>query len=220
MPELQSTELASFQHVWLPGTGQTRNAPTFLLLHGTGADERDLLPLGAMLFPGAPLLSPRGRVLENGRSCRFFRRLAEGVFDEDDIRLRAAELSTFIDEASARYGFDRSQVISLGFSNGANIAAAMLLLQGKSALAGAALLSPMVPLVPPQLPDLSDVPIFIGAGRQDSLVAPQETERLATLLGDAGASITLHWHPGGHTVTQDEITSARQWLEAIPRTLG
>ncbi len=220
MPELQIAQLASFQHIWSPGEGQPGGGPILLLLHGTGTDERDLLPLGALLAPGAARLSPRGRVLENGYAPRFFRRLAEGVFDEDDIRFRARELSRFLDHAAAEYHFDRSRVIAVGFSNGANIAAAMLLLHGANALAGAILLAPMLPLTPPQLPDLSAVPIFIGAGRQDPLVSPQETERLAALLKMAKAPVTLHWHPGGHTITQDELVAARQWLQAAWPGIG
>jgi len=179
-------------------------------LHGTGGNEDDLIPLGQGLAPGAVLLSPRGKVLERGMP-RFFRRLAEGVFDLEDLTARTHELADFVTAASARYRFDPGAVIAVGFSNGANIAASLLLLRPKL-LRGAVLFRPMVPLTPPKTPDLSGVPVFLAAGRADPLVAPSETERLAALLRTAGASVTLNWHPGGHGLAAGEVTAARAWL--------
>ncbi len=205
---MSSTDLG-FVHNFVPAT--IPDAPTLLLLHGTGGDENDLLPLGRALAPGAALLSPRGQVLEQGMP-RFFRRLAEGVFDTDDLIRRTHELAAFIGAASAAYGFDPSNLIAAGFSNGANIAAALLLLR-PAILAGAVLLAPMVPLEPEQPPELSAKPVFIGAGRRDPLVPPENTERLAGILRTASADVTLRWHPGGHALTPDTVRAAAEWLQ-------
>src|SRR5262249_7162147 len=159
-----------------------------LLLHGTGGDENDLLPLGQVLAPGAALLSPRGKVLENGMP-RFFRRLAMGVFDEQDLRFRSRELAEFVQTASDQYGFDSQKVIGVGYSNGANIAASLLLLH-PGVLRAAALFSPMVPLEPERLPNLTGVAVFVAAGRSDPIVPPENTRRLQSLLTEAGAAVT------------------------------
>jgi phospholipase/carboxylesterase len=196
----------SFVHVFTPGTTST----TLLLLHGTGGDERDLLPLGEMLLPGAAILSPRGQVLEHGMP-RFFRRLAEGVFDEVDLRQRAGDLARFVASTAERHHFDARKVIAVGFSNGANIASALLLLH-PGVLAGAILFRAMVPLVPDSPPSLESARVLISNGRADPLVAPEETERLATLLRSAGAEVTVEWQPGGHQLTQADIRTARAWL--------
>src|SRR5262249_49553016 len=161
-------------------------------------DENDLLPLGQALLPGAALLSPRGKVLERG-APRFFRRLAEGVFDVEDLTRRTAELAQFVDAAADAYGFDRSRVIAVGVSDGASSP----LVLHRGTLAGAALFSPMVPLEPAALPDLTGRPVFVGAGRHDPIVPPAETERLAALLRRAGADVTLHWSNAGHTITRE-----------------
>lgn len=184
--------------------------PTLLLLHGTGGNEDDLLPLGKAVLPGGTLLSPRGAVLEHGQP-RFFRRLAEGVFDQDDLRQRTADLAAFVGEASARYSFDPRRVVALGFSNGANIAAS-LLLSGSRALAGAVLIRPMVPFEPDPLPDLAGVPVLVSAARQDPLVPPPLTERLAELLAASGAAVETVWHPGGHGLVQGDVTAATRFL--------
>jgi predicted esterase len=198
----------SFIHQYHPAT--VPGAPTLLLLHGTGGNEYDLLDLGRMLLPEAALLSPRGQVLENGMP-RFFRRLAEGVFDLDDLRQRTQDLADFVGAAGAHYGFDAKRVIAVGYSNGANIAASTLLLRPE-VLAGAVLFHAMVPLVPEQQPDLSGVPIFMGAGRNDTMIPPAQTERLAQMLEEAGAKVELLWQPGGHNLTQAEIQAAKRWL--------
>lgn len=197
----------SFIHQFIPGAA---NAPTLLLLHGTGGDETDLLGLGRALDDRAALLSPRGKVLENGIP-RFFRRLAEGVFDLDDLMRRTHELADFVAESATQYGFDPTRVIAVGFSNGANIAASLLLLRPE-VLAAAILFRPMVPLVPEALPDLTGVPVFIGAGRQDPIASPAETERLVSLLRETGATVALHWEAGGHGLTQGDLNAARKWL--------
>jgi predicted esterase len=186
--------------------------PTLLLLHGTGGSETDLLELGHSIAPGAMLLSPRGNVLENGMP-RFFRRLAEGVFDREDLQRRTHELAAFVEAASTAYGFDSRRVIALGYSNGANIAASVLLLR-PGVLSAAILLRPMVPLEPEKIPDLAGVPIFMAAGRFDPLVPPTNTERLAALFQAAGADVTLRWHNGGHALDREEIASAQAWFSS------
>lgn len=202
-----------FVHRYEPpidGENNSSGAITLLLLHGTGGNEDDLIPLGRALLPGAGLLSPRGKVLENGMP-RFFRRLAEGVFDLEDLALRTGELAEFIGRAADEYGFDRNQVIAVGFSNGANIAGSLLLTH-PGMLRGAVLLSPMVPFEPQSPVDLSDTFVFIGAGRTDPIVPIAQVERLADLLSGSGADVTVHWEPGGHTVTNSEVQAAREWL--------
>jgi predicted esterase len=205
--------MPEFIHEFAPGNATGRGL-TLLLLHGTGGDERALLPMAPLLEPGAAVLSPRGKVLEQGRP-RFFRRLAEGVFDLEDLKLRAHELADFVETASARYGFNPRRVIAAGYSNGANIAAAVLLLRPRT-LAGAVLFRPMVLIMPDELPGLVGMPVFISAGRQDPIVRPEETKRLAKLLGDAGADVTLNWSANGHWLGPEEIALARQWLVSLP----
>ena len=199
-----------FIHRYIPAPGAT-DGPTLLLLHGTGGDENDLLGLGRALAPSAALLSPRGRVLENGMP-RYFRRLAEGVFDLPDLRARTHELAGFATEAAQVHGFDPSRVVAVGYSNGANIAASVLLLR-PAVLAGAVLLHGQVPLAPDEPPDLSGVPVFISAGRADRMAPGEESERLAALLRQHGARVELHWEPGGHSITASEVEAARRWLE-------
>lgn len=203
-----NTANSAYQHRFIPAT--TDEPRTLLLLHGTGGSEDDLLPLGGMLLPGAAILSPRGQVLEHGMP-RFFRRLAEGVFDLDDLRARTAGLADFAGWAAGEYGFDPGQVTAVGFSNGANIAASLLLLR-PGTLAGAVLFRAMVPLAPERPPALAGVRVLIGAGRSDPLVQPAEVERLAALLAAAGAEVAVHWEPGGHQLTAGDVSAARAWL--------
>lgn len=202
----------SFVHRYVPGAGANAGH-TLLVLHGTGGDEDNLLPLGRALLPGAALLSPRGQVNENG-ALRFFRRLREGVFDQEDLARRTDDLASFVRAASRKYGFDSSSVVAAGFSNGANIAGS-LLLKHPSLVRRAVLLAPMVPFEPQPLPDLSGTAVFIGAGRADTMVPPENTERLAQLLRDCGASVTLHWESGGHSITPSEVSAAAQWLRDL-----
>jgi predicted esterase len=184
--------------------------PALLLLHGTGGNENDLIPLGWELAPGAALLSPRGKVLEQGMP-RFFRRLAEGVFDLDDLRARTAELASFVRAAEEAYGLPAGGTVAAGYSNGANIAAALLLLH-PGTLAGAVLFRAMVPLEPDPLPDLGGAPVHLSAGRADTMVPGAETERLAGLLGRAGASVTLDWRDAGHGLVREDVAAASTWL--------
>ncbi len=213
-PEDVSADALGFIHRYLPPTARAERAgrTTLLLLHGTGGDEEDLIPLGRALLPGAGLLSPRGKVLERG-APRFFRRIAEGVFDQEDLARRTEELAEFIAGAAKTYTLDRDGIVAVGFSNGANIAAS-LLLRRPGLLRRAVLLSPMVPFEPDPLPGLAGTAVFIGAGRTDPMVPVAQAERLAELLRQAGAAVTLHWEPGGHGVTEGEIDAAREWITA------
>jgi predicted esterase len=202
-------EPLEFIHRFVPGNGS--GAPlTLLLLHGTGGDENDLLELGRNLAPSATLLSPRGKILENGVP-RYFRRLAEGVFDLKDLEARTHELADFVGVAVRYYGLAADRILAVGFSNGANIATSVLLLRPQ-VLAGAVLFRAMVPLVPKRLPTLQGKPALLAAGRQDPIVSPEETERLRRLLVDAGAEVTLHWEPTGHGLTPADIAVAGAWL--------
>lgn len=211
-PEDVSGDALGFVHRYIPpsASGELAGSTTLLLLHGTGGDESDLLPLGRALLPGAGMLSPRGKVLEQG-APRFFRRLAEGVFDQADLARRTEELGEFVTAAIRTYGLEPDGVVAVGFSNGANIAAS-LLLRSPGVLRGAVLLSPMVPFEPDRLPDLAGTAVFIGAGRSDQMVPQAQTERLAELLREAGADVTVHWEPGGHGVTKGEVDAAAHWI--------
>ena len=195
-----------FIHEFLPGS----SSRTLLLLHGTGGNERDLIPLGRELDPNAALLSARGKVLENGMP-RFFRRLAEGVFDVEDLKYRANELADFVSAAAQHYGFSTDELVAVGYSNGANIAAGMLLLRPEI-MRAAILFRAMVPLVPDTLPDLSSARVWIGAGDQDPIVPASETKRLAELLRRAGADVIIRFAKAGHGLTNDDLETARHWL--------
>lgn len=199
------------KHIFKKGSNEQK--PTFLLLHGTGGTEQDLLPLMELVDPSANVLSVRGNVLENGMP-RFFRRLAEGVFDEEDLIFQTQELNEFLDEAAETYGFDRRNVYAHGYSNGANIAASLLFHYG-DALAGAVLHHPMVPRRGIQLPDLAGVPVFIAAGKNDPLCTPQESEELHALLEEAGADVSVHWEYNGHQLTRSEVEAAAAWYEKL-----
>ena len=203
----------SFVHRHEPARGS--GEPPLLLLHGTGGDESDLLSLGRTVAPGAALLSPRGKVLEGGMP-RFFRRLAEGVFDEADVRRRAIELADFVEEARQAYGL--SAPIALGYSNGANIAAAVLLLRPEG-LAGAALLRAMVPLSSPPEADLDGKPVLILSGAMDPIVPADNAARLASMLERAGASVSHRILPAGHGLSQADVTVAREWFGELCPTL-
>ena len=163
-----------------------------------------------MLLPGAGLLSPRGNVLEKGMP-RFFRRLAEGVFDEADLRVRTAALAAFVGSAASAYGFDASSVIAVGFSNGANIAASLLLL-APGTLKGAVLFRAMIPLRPPEPPSLAGVRVLLSEGARDPIVPRREGEGLAAMLRVGGADVTLEWQDAGHGLVDADIGAARAWL--------
>jgi len=198
-----------FIHEFVPGNSKR----TLLLLHGTGGNERDLIPIGRELDPDASLLSPRGKILENGMP-RFFRRLAEGVFDLEDLKTRTNELADFIAAAAQHYGFAADNVVAVGYSNGANIAASMVLLRPEI-LHAAILFRAMVPLVPENLPDLSSVRVWIGAGGQDPIIPTSEAQRLVELLRRAGANVTIRFFNAGHGLTNSEMEIAREWLTAL-----
>ncbi|MFK9092752.1 alpha/beta hydrolase [Bacillus salipaludis] len=193
--------------------GQDPTKPTLLLLHGTGGNELDLLPLAGMIDDEANVLSVRGNVLENGMP-RFFRRLAEGVFDEEDLIFRTKELNEFLDEAAEKYGFDRDNIIAIGYSNGANIAAS-LLFHYQNALKGAILHHPMVPRKGIDLPDLSGKSVFIAAGTNDPICSPMESAELQELLENANAKVELHWENRGHQLTMQEVEAAATWYRTV-----
>jgi predicted esterase len=200
-----------FIHRFVPGTRP--GAVPLLLLHGTGGDENDLIPLGRTLGPGAPLLSPRGQVLENGMP-RFFRRFAEQIFDEEDLKLRAELLAQFVVQARQQYRLGDVPPIAVGFSNGANIGAALLLLHPDT-LSGGLLFRPTLPLVPDPLPDLTNVPVLLAAARQDPYVAPSQTTALADVLRTAGAEVTVSWSNAAHGLTPEDIQAGERWLTAV-----
>jgi predicted esterase len=198
-----------FIHEFVSGT----SGRTLLLLHGTGGNERDLIPLGRELDPNAGLLSPRGKILENGMP-RFFRRLAEGVFDVEDLQQRTNELADFVAAATEHYNLAADQIVAVGYSNGANIAASMLLLRSET-LRSAILFRVMVPFVPEKLPDLSSVRVWIGAGNQDPIIPTSETQRLVELLRNAGADVTIRFANATHALTDADVKTARHWLEEL-----
>ncbi|WNS75734.1 alpha/beta hydrolase [Bacillus sp. DTU_2020_1000418_1_SI_GHA_SEK_038] len=189
--------------------GKDSNKPTLLMLHGTGGNELDLLPIAGMIDDEASVLSVRGNVLENGMP-RFFRRLAEGVFDEEDLIFRTKELNEFLDEAAEKYGFDRDNIIAIGYSNGANIAAS-LLFHYQHSLKAAILHHPMVPRRGVELPDLSGKSVFIAAGTNDPICSPAESQELQSLLEKANAKVELHWENRGHQLTAEEVKAAGKW---------
>jgi predicted esterase len=206
---MTASKSLGFVHRFIPAP-ETDSDLTLLLLHGTGGDETDLLGVGRQLASGAALLSPRGKVSENGMP-RYFRRLAEGVFDLEDLRARTHELADFVEAATQRYRLDSERLFAVGFSNGANIAASTLLLRPQ-VLAGAILFRAMFPLVPETMPHLHGRPVLLAAGRLDPIVSPDETERLRRLLVQAGAAVTLHWVKAGHALTPLDVEAARAWL--------
>ncbi|MCU1293953.1 MAG: phospholipase/Carboxylesterase [Bryobacterales bacterium] len=202
-----------FHHVFEPGSNP--EAPTLLVLHGTGGDEHDLLPLAHALAPGASVLSPRGKVLERG-APRFFRRIAEGVFDQADLAARTTELNEFINAACLRYSFELSRLVAVGFSNGANIAAS-LILKYPQTLGGALLLRAMVPFTPATRPALRNKPILLLAGISDPIVAATEAESLEELLSNSNADVELRWVDAGHALSGEDVQAARQWLQQFYR---
>ncbi|HEX7142065.1 MAG TPA: alpha/beta hydrolase [Nitrososphaeraceae archaeon] len=183
---------------------------TLVLLHGTGGNEEDLIFLGKKIEPNASILSPRGKVLENGMP-RFFRRLSEGVFDLEDLRIRSHELADFIQKCSLHYKFDLENTIAIGFSNGANMSVSMLFLRPE-VLQGAILFRAMVPFIPDPLPNLSSKKILLSAGLEDPIVSRNETENLFRLFQKTNAIITLKWQPSSHNLIQEDILVAKPWI--------
>jgi phospholipase/carboxylesterase len=209
-----SSELG-FIHQFIPASTRPDQV-TLLLLHGTGGNEQDLIPLGQGLYPRAAILSPRGKVLESGMP-RFFRRLAEGVFDLEDLKFRTHELADFVKKASKAYKFNLRYIISIGYSNGANIASSLLLIHPEI-ITSAVLFRAMVPFIPEKVPNLSGKYIFIGAGQYDPIVPREQTETLFGLFKNAGANVVLHLQENsGHELGYDEISAAKDWLSRIPK---
>ncbi|WP_309120079.1 alpha/beta hydrolase [Paenibacillus sp.] len=200
------------KHIYREGAGEDK--PVLLLLHGTGGNEESLLELASFIDAEAAVLGVRGNVLENGMP-RFFRRIAEGLFDEADLAFRTQELHNFLHDASLQYGFARERVVAVGYSNGANIGGS-LLFQHEDALRAAILFRPMVPRRGVPLPRLDGLPVFIGAGENDPLIPKEESEELRTLLEGAGAAVTLRWEPSDHHLTKPEIDAAAAWLRSLP----
>ncbi|MFJ8238052.1 alpha/beta hydrolase [Ureibacillus sp. NPDC094379] len=192
--------------------GKNPEKPVLLLLHGTGGDENDLIPLAEIVDPDASILSVRGNILENGMP-RFFRRLAEGVFDEEDLIFRTNELNQFLDDAAKEFNFDRQNIVGIGYSNGANIAAS-LLFHFSGALKGAILHHPMVPRRGIDLPNLEGAKVFIAAGTNDPICPQQESIDLQSLLEEAKASVSVHWEDRGHQLTMGEVKAAQQWYQS------
>lgn len=204
-----------FIHKFIPSNikverkGGSKKVPTFLLLHGTGGNEEDLIPVAREISSEAAILSPRGKILEDGIAARFFRRLAEGVFDLEDLRFRTNELANFVNNASKTYGFDLQHVIALGYSNGANIASSMLLLRPE-VLSAAILFRSMVPFVPNTLPDLSNKYIFMSSGLYDPIIPKQEAERLFSLFKNGGAKVSISWQNSGHELVMEDVKKAKE----------
>jgi phospholipase/carboxylesterase len=201
--------LADFEHLYTPG----KLPATILLLHGTGGDEKDLIPVGRSLAPGAALLSQRGRVMEHG-APRFFSRIAPGVFDEEEIIRRAAELAAWIGDAVQEYKIDSTRLYALGYSNGANIATAVMLLH-PGVLAGAALLRPMPIIRPEVIPLLHGAPVLISAGQEDPTVHVSDAEKLADLFASAGARVDVAIQNAGHDLTPADFSLAKQWFGTL-----
>ena len=201
-----------FIHRFISANSKAKKSSlTLLLLHGTGGTEDDLIPLGNELTPDASILSVRGKVLENGMP-RFFRRLEEGVFDLEDLKMRTDELADFILKSSSIYDFDLKRLVAVGYSNGANIGASVLL-RRPEVLAGAILFRAMVPFVPDVLPDLSKKFIILLEGMRDPIVSKQEAESLSKIFNKAHSNVTIKWQGSGHNLTQEDIDSAKKWLE-------
>jgi phospholipase/carboxylesterase len=203
------TDDIGFIHRFVPAEDKT-SAETLVVLHGTGGDENDLIGIGQAIAPGAAILSPRGNVLENG-APRFFKRLAEGVFDPKEVHSRGDELSRFIRAAISRYGLNPERVFALGYSNGANIASTVMFIDPEL-LRGAIMFRPMMVFEPDERPDLSTAGVFISAGRMDPIVPVKSVERLVELFEASRAEVTLKWQLAGHNLLPSEIRDATDWL--------
>ncbi len=196
-------------HVWQPATG--KGTAPLLLLHGTGDDEHGLLPLAETLAPGSAVLSPRGMVLEGG-APRFFRRLAVGVFDEDDLRARADELASFVTAATSEHALEPGSLVAVGFSNGANIASALMLTH-PGLLAGAVLIGAVPPFADPPQADLAGRRVLVSNGERDPYALPEQTQSLVEQLSERGADVTLASHPGGHQLVADHLPAMRDLIQ-------
>jgi predicted esterase len=214
--ERKSGMIDSYRHQFIPSAVPSP-APCLLLLHNTGGDENDLLTLGQTLDATQALLSPCGKVDENGM-WRYFRRIAPGVFDLEDLRMRANELADWVNSAARVYGLDRGRITAVGVAHGANIASAMLLLRPEI-LSGAVLFRPKIPLIPKELPDLSLARVLVAGGKRDPVAPPEQTRGLAELLRKAGADVQVHWADAGHEIEEGDIQAARDWLLHPPRNV-
>jgi predicted esterase len=197
-----------FTHRFIPAEDPA--AETIIVLHGTGGDENSLVGIAQAIAPGAAIISPRGNVLEHG-APRFFKRLGEGVFDPKEVRARAEELARFIRAAIINYNLDPGRVFALGYSNGANVASTVMLVE-PDILLGAILLRPMVVYEPPSIPDLSGKSVLISAGRMDPIVPAESVERLRDIFLSAHATVTLNWQLVGHNLVPGEMREAADWL--------
>jgi predicted esterase len=203
------TEDLGFTHRFVPAEDSS-SGETLIVLHGTGGDENDLVGVGQAIAPGAAIVSPRGNVLENG-APRFFKRLAEGVFDPKEVRARALDLARFIRGAVVTYRLDSSRVFALGYSNGANVASTVMFLE-PGILQGAILFRPMLVYEPEKESDLSGSAVFISAGRMDPIVPAASVERLVAIFEAAHAEVTLKWQLAAHNLVPSEIREAAEWL--------
>jgi len=203
------TDDLGFVHRFLP-SGDETSSETLIVLHGTGGDENDLVGIGQTIAPGAAILSPRGNVLENG-APRFFKRLAEGVFDPKEVRSRAEELAGFIRAAVSRYGLNPDRIFALGYSNGANVASAVMFIE-PTLLQGAILFRPMLVLEPDARADLSGTSVLLSAGRMDPIVPTKSVEQLAELFEASRADVTLEWQLAGHNLLPSEVREAANWF--------
>jgi phospholipase/carboxylesterase len=208
------TDDLGFIHRFLPASDPD-SRETLLVLHGTGGDENDLIGIAQSIAPGAAILSPRGNVLENG-APRFFKRLAEGVFDPVEVRSRGEELARFIRAAIVKYALDGRRIFAFGFSNGANVASTVMFIEPEL-LQGSILFRPMVVFEPAEIPDLSGKHVLISSGRMDPIVPTEHVERLVELFQSSGAEVSLNWQPGGHRLSPSEVREAAEWL-ALQRT--
>lgn len=208
------TEDLDFIHRFVPAE-DSASGTTLIVLHGTGGNENDLVGIGQSVAPGAAILSPRGKVLENG-APRFFKRLAEGVFDPKEVRSRAEELARFIHASITKYGLDASRIYALGYSNGANIASTLMFIEPRL-LQGSVLFRPMLVYEPEQRANLSDASVFISAGRMDPIVPVKSVERLVELFESSQSEVTLKWQQAGHNLVPSEVREASDWL-ALQRT--
>lgn len=203
------TEDLGYIHRFIPAA-DSASGETLIVLHGTGGNENDLIGIGQTIAPGAAVLSPRGNVLENG-APRFFKRLAEGVFDPKEVRSRAEELARFIRAATIKYGLDSTRIYALGYSNGANVASTVILIEPRL-IQGAILLRPMLVYEPDEQDDLSGSSVLISAGRMDPIVPVISVERLVELFESRRAEVTLKWQLAGHNLVPSEVREASDWL--------
>jgi predicted esterase len=206
---MSEPKVSDFIHKFLPGN----LAATVLVLHGSGGDENDLIPVARALAPGAALLGARGKVMENGVR-RFFSRVSDNVFDESEVRARAAELAEWTSAAVTHYGRDAGRLYALGFSNGANIAAATMLLH-PGVLAGALLLRPRTILEPREFPELNGAPVLVIAGQHDERMPAGTSEHIARLLGRAGAAVEMAMLDAGHELTPQDFSIGQSWFKKV-----